>query len=127
MYAERHAVAIAVDASGDFTGYTPVVSGQVVQVRYIPDGTTPLDTGADLTVSGADSGIPVLTKANIGTSAFNLAPRQPTHLNTDGSAALYAAGGSAVLAPVVVANERIKVVVAQGGNAKLGTLHIWVA
>ena len=77
MYVERHAIAITTDASGDFSGFTPVVR------------------------------------------------RQATH-GVDGSASLYAAAGEPVEAPVVVAYERLNVVIAEGGNAKLGTLHVWV-
>lgn len=127
MYVKRHEVALLTDGSGDQTAYTEVTTGRVVQVRYVPDGSSPLDTGADLTITGEKSGVNILTRANIGTSAFTAAPRQPTHSSTDGVASLYAAGGAAVNGDVVVAEERIKVVVAQGGAAKAGTLHIYVA
>lgn len=127
MYVNRQQIALAVDASGDQTAYsTDKVTGQVLQIRYVPDASTPLDTGADLTITGEDSGVAILTKLNIGTSAFTVAPRQASHLASDGTASLYAAAGVPVTVPVALANERIKVVVAQGGNAKLGTLHVYV-
>jgi len=126
MYVERHEVAIETSAGGAFTGYTPVVTGEVVQYSYVPDGTTPLDTGADLDITGEQSGAVIANQDNIGTAAFTKAPRQASH-GVAGGAALYAAAGEAVLVPIVVARERLKVVIAQGGNVKKGTLHIFVA
>ncbi|HXG36526.1 MAG TPA: hypothetical protein VNL15_06130 [Dehalococcoidia bacterium] len=125
-YVERHAVAITTDASGDFTGYTPVVTGRVVQYRYVPDGTVPLDTGADLDVTGEDSGVVIANQDNIGTSAFTKAPRQATH-DEAGAASLYAAAGEPVEDYLFIAKERLKIVIAQGGASKKGTLYIWVA
>jgi hypothetical protein len=51
------------------------------------------------------------------------APRQPTH-TTAGAASLYAAGGTAVNDHICLANERVKIVLAQGGSAKAGVFHV---
>ena len=50
-------------------------------------------------------------------------PRQATH-TTAGVAALYAGGGSAVLDKIALANDRVKIVIGSGGNAKTGAFHI---
>ena len=126
MYVERHTIAITTDASGDFSAFTPVVRGRVLQYRYVPDGVSPLDTGADLDITGDTSGVVIANQDNIGTAAFTKAPRHATHA-VDGSASLYAASGEPVEDAVVVADERLKVVIAQGGNAKKGTVHVWVS
>ncbi len=126
MYAERHDFTLTVDASGNATVYSDrLATGVVAQIRYVPDGTSPLDTGADLTITGEVSGLPIATLTNIGTSATGWAPRQATH-STAGAAALYAAAGTAVNDRIAIAGERIKVAVAQGGVSKTGTLYIWV-
>lgn len=126
MYIERIVLTLAVDASGNATVYSPSrVSGSVLQLVYVPDGSTPLDTNADITITGEESGVAIATIANIGTVAFTKAIRQASHA-VDGSAALFAAGGAAVGAPVVVAGERIKVAVVQGGVSKTGTLHLFI-
>lgn len=122
--AQRESVAIATDAGGDFTGYSGVINGKVHSLTYVPDGTSPLDTGADLTVTTEDTAQPVLTAANIGTSTVTWRPRGATHDAADGGATLYAAAGEPVLDYIHAATERIKVVIAQGGDTKLGTLHI---
>lgn len=116
---------VLTDASGDYTGYTLPVSGRVEHVRYTPDGTSPLDTGADLDITGDSSGVVLANHDNIGTAAFTRAYRQATH-GVDGAAALYAAAGTGVFDKVAFAGERLKLVIANGGNVKAGIFDITV-
>lgn len=126
MYIALHAFALTVNASGDATVYSAgPAMGLVRQITYVPDATVPLDTGADLVITGEASGVAIATLSNIGTSTVSWAPRQPTH-STAGAASLFAAAGQAVNDHIALGGERIKVVVAQGGNAKTGTLSITV-
>lgn len=122
MFIDRQILTLTVDASGAATVYSERVSGRVLQLRYVPHTTTPLDTNADLTIMGEDTGVAIATLSNIGLSAFTKVPRQPTH-GVTGTALVYAAT-DAVAEPVYLAGERIKVVVAQGGVSMSGTLHI---
>lgn len=125
MFLQRYELTLTVNASGDATVYSPdVVRGRVLQLRYVPDGTSPLDTGADLTITGEVTGVAIATLTNIGTSAFTRVPRQATH-GVTGTALVYA-GTDAVAEPVYLAGERVKVVVAQGGVSKIGTLYVTV-
>jgi hypothetical protein len=124
VYIERHDVTLTTIADGSATAYTPVVTGRVLQVRYVPAGSSPLDTNADLTVTGEVSGVAIAALTNIGTSAFTKVPRHATH-GVTGAALVYAAA-DAVAEPVYVAGERIKTVVAQGGNVTSGTLSFWI-
>ncbi len=124
MYLERLALTLTTNASGDAVVYSDKdVAGRVLQMRYVPDGSAPLATGADLTITGETTGVAIATLADIGTSAFTRLPRQATHA-ADGTAAVFADAGEPVLEPVYIAGERIKVVVAQGGDTKTGTLHL---
>lgn len=66
----------------------------------------------------------VLTMTNQAASG-TYAPRHATH-DTAGAASLFAAGGEPVEALIPIAGERLKVIVAQGGNAKSGTLHVYI-
>lgn len=125
MTITRVAVAITTDASGDATAYTSPVTGFVRAIRYVPDGSVPLDTGADLTITGNTTTIPIVTVTNLGTSAVTIAPRLAT-ASVANAAALYAAAGTAVNDLIPVCEEAIKVVVAQGGNAKKGTLYFYL-
>jgi hypothetical protein len=58
-------------------------------------------------------------------AAFTTYPRSPTAA-ADGTAALYAASGTAVQDRIGVANDRVKIALAQGGASKVGVFHIMV-
>lgn len=123
-YLKRHVVDVTVDASGDGTGYTEPVSGYVSAIRYVADATSPYDNTADFTITAEQSGAAVITTANVAASATYL-PRAAT-VSTANAAALYAAGGAAVNDLIAVAQERVKIVVAQGGNAKTGRFYVYI-
>jgi hypothetical protein len=118
-YAQRHVVSITVDASGDGTGYSPVVTGLISTVRYVK--TDYADT-VDFTITLEATGESVLAVTNT-TVSTTWAPRQATH-STAGVASLYASGGTAVNDKIAVADDRIKIVVAQGGVSTSGAFHI---
>jgi hypothetical protein len=110
---------IVTDASGNATvylshGLNRKLNGFLVALKYTP-GT--LDTGADLTITGEDSGIPIMTKLNAGTSAVFYYPRALVNQVADGAA------GASGLERIPIRDERIKVVVAQGGNTLAGSIE----
>jgi hypothetical protein len=99
-------------------------AGHFRQYRYVPHASTPVDTGGDLDIAGAQSGFVYANQDNIGTTAFQKLPRYATHDET-GTASLYAAGGEPVEGVMAVA-EPITATIASGGDAKKGTLYIWI-
>lgn len=117
-YANRIEVTVTTDAGGDATAYTPVVTGKLAQIRYVKNDYA---VGVDFTITAEATGETLWAQSDVNASA-TVAPRQATH-STAGVAALYAGGGTAVLDKIALANDRIKIVVAQGGNAKSGTFH----
>lgn len=121
-----HTVALAVDGSGDQVAFTSdPIWGRVQQIRYVPDGTSPLDTGWDLDIVGEVTGLEVVVGAdNLGTSAFDRIIRAPT-FSTALVASLYAAGGEPVEEAPYIAGERLQITIDEGGVSKLGTLYIW--
>jgi len=119
MYAERHVVSVATVADGSATAYSPVVTGRISTIRYVK---TDYDNGVDFTITAEATGETIWSQQNVNASA-TVAPRQPTH-DTAGVASLYAAGGEPVEVPIALANDRVKIVIAQGGNVKTGTFHI---
>lgn len=110
-------ITITTDASGNATVYLgSKIRGYLIALIYRP-GT--LDTGADLTITGESSGLPILTKSNLGTGNSFLYPRAlPTNANSATGAL-----GTIPSEKIPLLNERIKVVVAQGGNALSGTIE----
>ena len=119
MHAQRYVVPVTVDASGDATAYTPVVTGRVLQIHYVK---TDFANGVDFTITSEATGQSLWTQADQNASAVK-APRQPTYDGV-GAASLYAAGGEPVEDHIYLANDRVKIVVAQGGVSKTGTFHI---
>lgn len=120
-YAERHTVTLTTDSSGDATGYTPVITGSISQVVYTK---TDFADGVDFTITVDGTGEGVWTESNVNASATR-APRQATH-DVTGGASLYASGGEPVEAPILVANDRIKIVVASGGDTKTGVFSVLI-
>ena len=113
-------------AGGAATNYSEAIRGNITRLRYTPDGTSPLDTGGDLTITDEDSGVSIIVITNIGTVAVEFAPRMPTH-STAGAASLYAAAGQAVTDPRgIPVFGRVKVVTAAGGTSVTGgVIQVW--
>lgn len=121
MHAEKHTIALTTDGSGDVTGYSPVVTGRILSVIY---DKTDFADGVDFTITLEDTGENIWTEANVNAATVR-APRQATH-GVDGSASLFAAAGEPVESWIVAVNDRVKVVVAQGGDTKSGNIVIIV-
>lgn len=120
MYVVTATVSLAVNADGDLTAYTPHLTGRVCELRYVI-GTLAATT--DLTITNETTGTAILTVSPSDSATWS--PRQATHSIT-AVAALYAAGGTAVNDYLWLANQRVKIVVAQGGVSTTGTLHVTV-
>ena len=123
MYVERHVLAITTDGSGDATAYSPTITGRVVSVIYTKDGTTPYTDGVDFAITAEATGQAILTLTNQNSSAA-FQPRVGV-CGATGTALTYD-GTRTVNEPVTVAQDRVKVVVAQGGATKIGTITLIV-
>jgi hypothetical protein len=119
MNITRHQVDITTDGSGAGTGYTPVVSGRVLNVIYVKNNFA--DT-VDFTVTTEKLGQNVWTEANV-TANKTVAPGQPTHTQA-GVPVVQGETSSPVNDYLPVANDRVKVVVANGGNATTGRFYV---
>lgn len=117
----RHKVTLTTAADGTVTGLSPRVSGKVHSINYVKGD---FADGVDFAITADQTGENIWTEANVNASKVCY-PRAPTHSQA-GVAALYAAGGTAVGAPVAVSNDRVKIAIAQGGDSKSGTFHILI-
>ena len=117
--AVREVVAVVTAADGSATAYSGVVTGKLSQIRYVK---TDFDNGVGFTITAEATGETLWAEAAVNASATR-APRQATH-STAGVAALYAASGQAVNDKIALANDRVKIVIASGGDTKSGTFHI---
>jgi hypothetical protein len=121
---KRYAVSVTTAADGSATAYTPRVSGLLFAAHYVPDGTTPYDNTVDMTITSEATGQSLVARTNVA-AAFVANPRTPTS-DAAGTASLYAAGGTAIQDRIALGNDRIKIVLAQGGNVKTGKFHFLV-
>lgn len=118
-YAQRLTVPVTTATDGSATVYSDPAMGKVSQIRYVK---TDFADGSSITVTNETTGETIWAESNVNASATRT-PRQPTH-STAGVAALYAAAGSAVNDKIAVAGDRIKIVIASGGNTKSATFYI---
>lgn len=119
----RHKVTVTTAADGSATAYSPRTFGKIHAIHYVKDGANGYADGVDFAITSEDTGANIWTQSNVNASA-DCYPRAPVSSQA-GVAALYAAGGTAVLDKVGIVG-RIKIVLAQGGNAKVGTFHFMV-
>lgn len=121
MALRRHVVPVTTAADGSATAYSPYLSGYVHEIHYIK---TDFADGVDFTITAEATGETIWTQSDVNAAAVK-APRQATH-STAGVASLYASGGTAVNDRIGLGRDRVKIVIAQGGNAKSGAFHIVV-
>lgn len=116
-YARRLSVSVTTAADGSATAFSdPIDYAQLSQIRYVK---TDFANGSTFTITAEGTGETLWSESSVNASATR-APRQATH-GTDGAASLFAAGGAAVQDKISIVNDRIKIVIASGGNVKTGT------
>jgi hypothetical protein len=120
----RFKLTVTTAADGTVTAYSPRVAGKLHSVHYVPDGTNPYPNTVDMAITAEATGESLVSRSNVS-AAFVAYPRAPTSA-ADGTAALYAAAGTAVQDRMALASDRIKLVLAQGGNAKVGVFHLLI-
>lgn len=118
-YGVRQEVTITTDASGDAEVFLDGGTWVIEEIKYTKDDFA--DT-VDFAITGEDSGTNIWTQVNI-TASVTVRPRAATH-STAGVAALYAASGTAVNDKILIIDERIKIVIDEGGNATSGTITV---
>lgn len=122
MGMRRFIVPVTTDSGGAATVYSPYLSGYIHEIHYLK---TDFADGVDFTITAEATGETIWTQSDVNAAVVK-APRQATH-STAGVAALYASGGVAVNDRVALGRDRVKIVIAQGGNVKTGAFHILVA
>lgn len=121
-YAERHNVTIATAADGTATGYTPVINGKILNIIYTKAASGNYDDGVDFAIIAETTGIGLWTEANVNATK-TVCPKQPTHTQVG---VANATAGDVLLADIFLANERVKISIAEGGNVKTGTFTVIV-
>ena len=122
MNVTRHTIAVTTDDSGDATVYTDVINGMLVNIIYTKDD---FADGVDFAITGETTGLSLWEEDSVDASK-TVSPRQPLH-DQSGNALLYAGQGEAVMGLLYLSQERMKLVIANGGDTKSGTIDILIA
>lgn len=120
-------ISVVTTSTGGATGYSSgAITGEVVSVQYTPDATSPFATTADFAITLEKTGQAVLASTD-SDGTFIKAPVQPAH-DQAGDALTFSSGAplSELVRPIVAVNDRVKVVVAQGGSGKAGSFRMTV-
>lgn len=127
-YAKRVSVTIVTAADGSATGYIGTddrLTGKLIYIGYTKAGSANYIDGVDLVATVEDTTQAVWTGTDVNAST-RIYPRHPVS-DYLGAASLYAAGGEPVEDHIYLANDRIKIVLASGGDTKTGTFYALVA
>lgn len=118
MHLTRVSVAIVTDESGDAVAYTPALNGVVRSVRYIKPTSGGLADGTDIDIVTDKGAVVVWDKDNLDASKviYPMVQAQD-NAGTDVTGSY---------APIPVCDERIKITVANGGNAGAGTFEFLI-
>lgn len=119
MAIRRFNVPVTCAADGSATVYSPYLSGYLNMIQYVKTNFT---DGVDFTITAESTGQTLWTQNDVNAAAI-VAPRMATH-STAGVASLYAASGTAVNAQIALGRDRVKIVIASGGNATTGAFNI---
>lgn len=119
--AERNSVTLTTTSGGAATGYISALSGNPFTGRLITliYAKTDFADTVDFTITAEASGEQLWEEDNV-TASKTVAPRQPTH-DSVGVASLHAGAGEPVEDYIVLSQDRIKIVIASGGDTKTGT------
>lgn len=119
MIAGVHAVSLTTDSSGAATGYTPTFTGRIHSIRYLK---STFDNGVDFTITLDGTGEAILTLTDQNASA-QWYPRVQVHDAVGVGATL---DGTRLMRDMVLSvADRVKIVIAQGGNTKAGTVYVY--
>ena len=120
MFGVKKTIALTTDASGDCTAYSDAVNGRILGIIYTK---VDFDNGVDFTITLNTSGEAILTLTNQNVAAV-FYPRVGVHDAVGAAATL---DGTRLLRdPVFAVDDKVKCVVAQGGNVKTGTITVIV-
>ena len=110
---QRHVVQVTTNTSGAATVFTPNIDGRISAVIYTKDD---FADGVDFAITAEDSGQNVWTEADVN-AAKSVYPVVAASLPSG-------AASSLVEVPIILAHERLKIVIANGGSETSGTFTV---
>lgn len=122
---KRSIVTVTTDGSGAATAYSDVLTGKLMSINYIKDGSTPYADTVDFDLNIETTGEVVWDQDNITASvAVRPVAAVQTYL---GANAVFASGGEPVRDRFMLVNDRVRIVLANGGDTKSGVFEFRVS
>jgi hypothetical protein len=112
MKLSRFTVNVTTDDQGDAVAYSPQCNGLVRTVEYVKPTSDGLDAATDIDIIADVSGAVIWTNDDLSDSKV-IHPLAPAQDNTGADIV-------GAYAPICLADERIKITVANGGNTLSG-------
>lgn len=116
-WAARETVSVTTNSGGAATAWSGNLTGRIQAIRYIKDD---FADGVDFAITLEATGESLWTESDVNASAIRY-PVAPANLGSSGAAS------SLTEVPIVAAGDRVKIVIANGGNAKSGEFEIVTA
>lgn len=120
MFAQKKTVSVTTASDGTATAYSEAVTGRIWAIHYRK---TDFANGVDFTITLESTGEGLWTQSDVNAAA-KVYPRTAVHDVVGVAATLN--GTQAMRDPVVAVNDRVKIVIAQGGDTKSGAFDIIV-
>lgn len=115
MFAERKSVTITTDDQGAGTGYISVPHGRVMSIHYVK---ADYASGVDFTITAVATGEGLWTESDVNATK-SVYPR--VAISDQVGVAVTYDGTNEIYEPILMASDRIKIVVGSGGDTKSGT------
>ena len=121
IHGKKAVIDLTTAVGGAASAYTHALTGKIAQITYVKDGSNGFANGVDFDVTVETTGQVVWDQDNVNATA-TVAPRQPTHTTAGVAATLD--GTVAALDKIALAEERLLISVANGGDGKAGRFVI---
>lgn len=119
----EHSVTLTTVTGGAVIGYTPPLNGKLISIRYAKPDSGNYSDGVDFDITGEDTEEDLWADTNINLSE-TVRPRMALQNNV-GVDLTYDTTRK-VYESYCLVDERIKIEIANGGDAKAGTFHFLI-
>lgn len=110
----RQTVSVTTAADGSATAYSDNITGAIHSIHYVKNN---FDDGVDFTITLEATGESLWTDTNVNASE-KVYPLVAGNLGANGAASIVTE------VPIYAANDRVKIIIAAGGNVKTGAFRI---
>jgi hypothetical protein len=117
-FVQRYVLDVVTATGGGATAFSPVTTGRVAEIKYVKDGSNAYTNGVDFTVESEATATQFWREDDVNASKTVYPVAGATTFA--GAALLFATGGTAVPVPFYVAQDRLKITIAAGGDTKTG-------